>query len=205
MPFIAVNPAINIIGLLKLKTWLVFSLLWRCLDIRHCFRRESESLLGIKSKLWQWELSYWEWPCRRGCLQGEQFPRISHCRPSGVAVLPEPAVCLVSKESEFPHTPPVPSNRCRELHSARLLAHFQQTHRLKHSRAYFWPWWLFPPPLPSPPADFTRSGLCKIWLYQCGGNWSFRKCGMGGGGCSACYRNSDIMSSAQSSIDHTAR
>lgn len=79
--FIAVNPAINIVGLLNMR--LVFCL---CLDIMHCFKSKRESLLGIKSKLRHWELSYWEWPCRRGCLRAEQFPWIFHCQPSGCCV-----------------------------------------------------------------------------------------------------------------------
>lgn len=72
----------------------------------HCSRRERESLLGIKSKLWQWELSKWEWPCRRGCERGKQFPRISHCQPSGCCVArTHSAWCLVSKEMWIPTNP----------------------------------------------------------------------------------------------------
>lgn len=83
------------------------SLLRLCLVRMHCFRRE-HVFLGIKGKLWQWELSDWEWPCRRGCEREAGsflgFPIVSQV----VAVLPEPTVpgAWCQRKCEFPQTLP---------------------------------------------------------------------------------------------------
>lgn len=149
--FIAVNPAINIVGLLNMRLVFCFSL-----DIMHCFKSESESLLGIKSKLRHWELSYWEWPCRRGCLRAEQFPWIFHCQPSGCCVARTRGVPGV-KGKWIPTYPA--SERVWALHSVCLLDQFQQTHRLTHSRACLWSRWSLLPFSSHPFADFT-----EVWL-----------------------------------------
>lgn len=99
--FIAVNPAPNLIGLQDMR---LVPLLWLDSDIMHCFPGERKSLSGIKSKLRHWEPSYWEWPCRRGCLRSEQFPWIFLRQPSGCCAASTRAVpwCQRKVNSHIP-------------------------------------------------------------------------------------------------------
>lgn len=66
------------------------STLWLFLDILHCFREERESLLGIKSKLLQLGTE----------LLGMTLATVMFV----TAMFPDPAVWLLSKESEFLYT-----------------------------------------------------------------------------------------------------
>lgn len=124
-----------------------------------------------------------------------------------VAALPEPAVCLMSKESEFPHTlSQNQSGDCTQRSSGSLPAgtstHPQQGVSLVAMVI------VSTSSLSSHPrADFikVRIVLDLTGLYECGGYMLLDYYEKGEGGiCSICYQNSDIMSSSHSSIDHTA-
>lgn len=144
---------------------------------------------------------------RQWCLLGELFPCISHCRPSGCCVARTLGVPGVKRKwiPTYPASEPVWG-----LHSVCLLAPFQQTHHLIHSRACLQSWWLLLLPLPSPLIPFPRAAFTEVLialdltgLYQCRGYLITLK-RMGKKICSVCYQGSDIMSSSHSSIDHAA-